>query len=149
MSRTTALCSIICSLAIWIILSLATPWVLSDSNSFLKGFVNHELLAFLGVVVTITLASATSLHFELNKLESVAQKRFFSGTRSRVQTSAYSLIGMLLVALFIVVAKPWVGPSDVAISFVNGAALLIVIFNIFVLVDLTRTAFKITAHVTE
>jgi hypothetical protein len=35
---------------------------LSDDNTFLKNFVNQELLAVLGVIVTITLASAASLH---------------------------------------------------------------------------------------
>ena len=48
MNKTVMRCIVICAVAVWIILSLAVPWVLADTNAFLKGFVNHKLLSLLG-----------------------------------------------------------------------------------------------------
>ena len=82
MNKTVARCIVICAVAVWIILSLAVPWVLADTNAFLKGFVNPKLLSLLGVIVTITLASAANLHIELNKIEEAAGKSAFVNTRA-------------------------------------------------------------------
>lgn len=133
----------IAAAAVWLILSLAAPWVLSDQNRFLKDFVGSDLLSLLGVIVTITLASAASLHFELNRLEEAAGKCGFPRTRAAIRQSANWLIGLLLFALVLIVAKPLIGQGDVATSLVNGGALLIVLFNVLVLIDLTQIAFKI------
>ena len=148
MNKTIARCIFICAVSVWLVLSLAAPWVMSDGNGFLRGFVNHELLAFLGVVVTITLASATNLHLELNKLEQEKGKRGFPQTRASIKRSAVALITMLVIAVVLTVAKPLVMLPDphqlqIAQSLFNGAALLIVLFNVLVLIDLTQSAFLI------
>lgn len=135
--------------AAWIVLSVAAPWVLSDQNGFLKDFVGSEMLGFLGVVVTITLASTATLHFELNRLETVAQKRGFPKTRLALRRSAMWLIGMLFIAVALSVAKPWIGSSNIATSMANGGALLIVLFNILVLIDLTQMAFRMGPDLPE
>ena len=82
MNKTVMRCIVICAVAVWIILSLAVPWVLADTNPFLKGFVNHKLLSVLGVIVTITFASAANLHIELNKIEEAAGQSGFGNTRA-------------------------------------------------------------------
>lgn len=143
MNKTVAQCSMIAAVVVWIVLSCVVPDVLSDKNTFLKGFVTHELLGFLGVIVTITLASAANLHLKLNELEEKVQKQVFSKTRSMVKKSAYWLIGMLLIALLLVVIKPVVANSNTVESIFNGAALLVVFFNILVLIDLTQSAFSL------
>lgn len=146
MNRTIANCAFISATAVWLALSFCAPWVLSDKNSFLKGFVTHELLGFLGVIVTITLASTANLHLELNKLEEQIKKRVFNKTRCAIRRSAYWLIGMILIAIVIAVSKPLVVSNDeqmIAASLFNGAALLIVLFNILVLIDLVQIAFKL------
>jgi len=150
-TKTIARCVFACAVSVWLILSLATPWVLADSNTFLKNFVNHEMLAFLGVVVTITLASATNLHFVLNGLEEREQRRGFWKARAAIRRSATSLIVMLLMAIALTVAKPLVvaatPTSGVSASLFNGAALLIVLFNVLVLIDLTQAAFQVGPNI--
>ena len=149
MNKTVAQCSMIAALTVWVVLSFVAPDVLSDKNTFLKGFVTHELLGFLGVIVTITLASAANLHLKLNELEEKVQKQVFSRTRSMVKKSAYWLIGMLLIALLLVVIKPVVATSNIAEALFNGAALLVVFFNILVLIDLTQSAFSLEPSINE
>ena len=134
----------IVGLGSWIVISLAAPWVLSDAkNSFLKNFVNHEMLSFLGVVVTITLASTANLHIELNKLEEMAGERVFIVTRRRIHLSAFSMIWALVMAIGLVIIKPLLGDSDTATSFSNGAAIIIILFNVLVLSDITKLTFSL------
>lgn len=138
------------SVAAWLVISLAAPWALGDTqNTFLKNFVNHEMLSFLGVVVTITLASAASLHLELNKLEELAGSRVFIVTRRRIHLSAYALIWALVLAIALVTAKPLFGPSDTATSLANGAAILIILFNVLVLADITKLTFSLEPNFKE
>ena len=142
MDKTVTRCIVICAVAVWIIFSLAVPWVLADTNPFLKGFVNHKLLSVLGVIVTITLASAANLHIELNKIEEAAGKSAFVNTRVSIKRSARWLIASLIVAVLVVLIKPLVAPNPVvhqtAASLLNGAALLIILADILVLIDLTQ-----------
>lgn len=129
--------------AVAICVSVAMPSVLSDANGFLKDFVGSQLLGFLGVVVTITLASAANLHFELNKLEVDQKKRGFVKTRAAIQQSAAWLIGLLVLAIALLVIKSSLGSDPTAQSLANSGALLIVLFNVLVLIDLTQMAFQI------
>jgi hypothetical protein len=142
-NRTIALCLFMAVAAVIVCVSVATPATLSDANGFLKDFVGSQLLGFLGVVVTITLASAANLHFELNKLEAERQKRGFVKTRGAIRQSAAWLIGLLLLAIALLVIKPALGSNQTVQSLANGGALLIVLFNVLVLIDLTQMAFKI------
>lgn len=143
MNRSVALCIIIVLFGTLISITFCAPSVLNDSNLFLKEFVGSQLLGFLGVVVTITLASATNIHFELNKLAEKAKRDFFLGSRKAISDSVNWLIGLLLFAIFLVVAKSQFIDDHRGIAFINGIAVIIVIFNILVLIDLTQMAFKI------
>lgn len=144
MNKTVAQCTVISFIAVWIILSVAAPWVLSDGNALLASFISQGgFISFLGVVVTITLASAANLHLELNKMEEKIQKRIFAKTRISLKKSAFWLIGMLVIGIVLASTKSLVCSTETAQSFFNGACLLIVLFNVLVLIDLTQTAFAL------
>lgn len=66
MTRGIAICTLIAALAVVLVCTVYNPSYLSDQNEFLHHFVNHELLALLGIIMTITLASAASLHLLIN-----------------------------------------------------------------------------------
>lgn len=152
MKQAVAYCVLACAATLWIGLSIAAPWVLSDTNLFLKGFVNHELLAFMGVLVTITLASAANLHLELNRLEEDAAARKishdFGKTRRSVATSAKALIWLLLISIAIGVVKPLAllrGANPFREAIFNGFALFVLLVSVLILVDLTLTILAIPA----
>ncbi len=149
-NKTVAQCSVICAAAVWVALSILAPWVLSDQNTLLANFISQgSFIAFLGVVVTITLASAANLHLELNKMEEKINKRVFNKTRLSIKKSAFWLIAMLLLAVFLSSIKSLVCDTEIAQSFLNGACLLIVLFNVLVLIDLTQTAFALEPSLDE
>lgn len=149
MNRTIAICALIGWVAIWIALTAAAPWVLSDKNTFLAGFVNEEFLAFMGVVVTITLASAANLFLELNRLEDRVDQSIFRSTKRHVRHSAFALIGSLAASLILVVAKPVLVCGERSEALLNGVALSIILFSIMILIDLTQAAFSLDARAEE
>jgi hypothetical protein len=125
----------------WTVIVVAAPWVLSDENRFFAGFVNYEFLTFMGVIVTITLASASNLFIELNKLEDRLDEAVFAKTKGHVKDSAFALIGALIAAIVLVILKPLLACSHRAEAGLNGVAVAILLFSVLVLIDLTQAAF--------
>lgn len=123
-------------------ISFNAPYLLDDSNKFLAGFVNHELLGTLGFIVAVTLASAASVHFELNRIEDATGKPF-DRTRASLHKSAYSLIFLFAAAGLVVLIKPLVPKVPHNLAVANSFAIAIIFFNLSVMLDLTRTIFKI------
>ncbi len=138
-----ALCAFIVAVGVWIVLSISAPWVLGDNNRFMRYFLSDKILSFLGVIVTITLASIANLHLELNKIEEAAGRRGFPKARLRLRQSAAWMIAMLLITVALDVAKPLVNAGEIAASLLNGGGLLIVIFNVLILIDVTQMVFQI------
>lgn len=123
--------------------SFASPDTLNDENAFLANFVSHELLATLGFIVAVTLASSASLHLELNKLEDCTGRTFVR-TRASVRKCAYSLLALLAVAVCLAIGKPLLDRyADVERALANSAAILVLFFSLHVLYALTRTVFAI------
>lgn len=143
MNRTIAICTLIGWAALYTALVAAAPWTISDANSFLKGFVNEEFLGFMGVVVTITLASAANLYIELNKLEDKLDEAAFQKSKGDVRDSAYALVSTLVASVGLVIVKPLLVCGDRSAAFINGLAITILIVAIMVMIDLTQAAFNL------
>lgn len=123
-------------------ISFTEPQLLDDRNDFLKSFVNHELLATLGFIMAVTLASAASLHLELNKIEDQTTKKFVR-TRKSIRRSGYSLLVVFAIAGILVIVKPLLPSPEYNAAMANSIAILLLFFNLSVLYDLTMTVFKI------
>lgn len=145
MNRTIAIVILVAWTVVVACSAMAAPWVLSDKNRFLQGFVNHEFLGFMGVLVTITLASAANLFIELNKMEKEVGRAAFPKTKQSVKDSAYGLIAFLTVSVALVILKPVLALTPVAETIANGIAIGLIIGAIMALIDLTQTAFKLSA----
>lgn len=125
-------------------ISFYQPHLLNDDNEFLKVFVRDQLLATLGFILAVTLASAASLHFEFNRIEDETGKPLTRSRRS-VRRSAYSLIVMFVAGGFVAILKPLLPEPAYNSAVANSIAILIVYFNLSVLLDLTRTVFGVPA----
>lgn len=143
MNKIISNCIFIILCGVYISISLCAPWILSDNNIFLKNFVNHQFLNLLGIIIAITLASTANLHLEFNKIEEMAKDTILSKTRVSVKKSAFCLIGLFSAGFLLVIVKPLIQYSAISSALLNGAAILIVAFNILVLIDLKQLVFKI------
>lgn len=126
------------------ITAFAFPWALSDQNEFLKQFMNHEFLNFMGVVVTISLASTANIHIALRRKEdALGEEGIFSGTRARVKASAFSLIWAMFLAVVLVVAKPLLPFGPHVEALLNAAGLGIILWGMLIILDITKLSFKL------
>ena len=136
--------SLIVFAAVSICVAATQPHWTSDSNPFLRNFVNHEFLNLLGVILAITLASVVNVHFEFNKIEERFQQAgALQTSRANLRKNTNFLIGLFLVAVLLVVVKPLVTAGDTGEALVNSGALFILLWHVLILVSLTRLAFAI------
>lgn len=130
-------------------MSVMSPAYLSDANLFLKGFVTHELLGVLGVILAITLASAAQIHLTLNRIEEDYGQRKFVKTRANIKQASHWLIGLFAVAVILLVVKSNVPVGEVASAICNSLALLIIVGQILILIDITELIFAIPATIKD
>lgn len=149
MTKSISVCSLIASLAVMMICAIYKPAFLNDQNAFLHHFIDKELLGLLVIIITITLASAASLHLEFNKIEEQFKKRGLTKTRHGVRQGAYCLIVLFLIAIVLVVVKPLIPHSEVGEALFNGFGLLILFWNVLILLELTQLAFAIEPRIED
>ncbi|HTV30936.1 MAG TPA: hypothetical protein VMF32_24590 [Xanthobacteraceae bacterium] len=150
MSKTIAYCVLIVAAGIVIGCAINAPTLLNDDNKFLRDFVNYELLGVMVVILTITLASIGQLHLEFNRIEERYKKRnALIKSRQGVKMAAYFLIFLFLAAVLLVTLKPLLGKADWSITLFNGFGLIILLWNILILLELTITTFSIPPHIDD
>lgn len=147
MNRPLAYGILVVFAALSIALAAAKPEWVSDNNKFLAGFVTHELLGLLGVILAITLASISSVHLEFNKIEERHKKRGLTKSRKNLMKAAYWLIALFVAAVGLVVLKPLVCSSPAGEAIVNMLALLIVLWHVLILISLTQLIFAIEPEI--
>ena len=121
--------------------SACAPNVLA-SNAFFDGFVNHEYLNILAVIMTITIAGSAQIHLELNKIEEQRGAELFRDVRLDVGQSCLFLIvgfiaGIIIVALKAIMEDPRLE------SFMVGLALVVLLGYVLVLHDIVGSIFEI------
>jgi hypothetical protein len=123
----------------------APSWI-SDKNAFLSNFVGEDMLDFMGIVVTITLGSASNIFLELNKVEVEFKRSVFRKTKADIQHSAYALIGLLICSFALVCIKPIIPNGEHVCCIINGIGISIILATFFILVDLTQASFSLSIH---
>jgi len=117
--------------------SVCEPAILAK-NAFLVGFINHEILGIMAVIMTISIASIATIHIWFNELEAKHEKRVFGSARREINQAAFSFITLFvaqLVCLF-VRSFPIFEGSDVATSIFNGISLLLLLGSVITLWDI-------------
>ena len=149
MSKTVAYVSLIVLIGLVLACAISAPDILSDKNSFMKSFVGPEFLGVLGVILAITLASSAQLHLEFNKIEERFKARGLTRTRATVRQDTYALIVLFAFGVALTVFKSLLATQAWAQTIFNGFAVIVVVANVLLLLDLTRTTFAIPPHIPE
>lgn len=132
-----ALCSFLAAV------SFTNPEHLSDDgNSFLRDFLDNDLLSVLGFITAVGNASVLSIFLHLNHLEDEAS---FKTTRTResLRKSAVSLVYVFLFSFVVVVLKPRLSHTEELNALFNSLGIVAVYFCLSVLRDLTLVVFAI------
>ena len=126
-------------------MSICRPDILAQ-NTFLQGFINHEILNIMAVIMTISIATIATIHIWFNELEDKHKQKVFGKARREINQSAFYFIGLFMAQLVCLVVRslPIFEKSDMALSFFNGAALLLLTFSVFTLLDIMGVVRKLT-----
>jgi len=100
------------------------------------------LLAFLGVIVSITLGYTGNLHLQISRLSKQLNINL-DRERRAVRRSAYLLIGILLCAIVLVTLKPVLATTERETAFANAFGLYLIIWAAAVMYDLIRATFAV------
>jgi hypothetical protein len=151
MSKSASFSLLIAVATILIVVVIVEPEWLSDKKAFVKDFMSKDILSVLGIILTITLASAAQLHLEFNKIEETAGKRFLLNSRRKVHQAAYALIFTFVFAVILLVVKPIVCDpfSDRSQAALNAIGIFTLWMNVLILIELTQAAFSIMPHFEE
>jgi hypothetical protein len=127
-----------------ITLSICEPTILSQ-NEFLKGFITHELLGIMAVVMTISMTTIATIHIWFNELENKHGKRVFGRARKEINSSIFHFIGIFALQLFVLIVRsiPFF-KNDVAVSLFNSASLILLLITIVTLLDIMGVVRKLT-----
>lgn len=129
-------------------LTITAPAVLAR-NAFLNGFVTHEILALLAVVLTITLASVANIHLTITRIikskfaDEDKGRLAAAPARSEINSNAWALFWAFLTCVVVLVLKGAYPTEPYLVSLMNGSALLILFFNLLVLYDIYQTVFDL------
>jgi hypothetical protein len=136
---------LIVTAGVMLVLSISMPSVLAK-NAFLMGFINHEILGIMAVIMTISIASIATIHIWFNELEAKHEMRVFGAARREINQSAFMFIALFvaqLVCLFIR-SLPIFEASDIAISLFNGLSLLLLLGSVITLWDIMAVVRALT-----
>jgi hypothetical protein len=149
MTRNIAVTSLIAVAAVLAVCVIVVPTWLSDDNSFVKEYSQHDMLPILGVILAITLASAAQLHLEFNKIEERAGRQVLTRSRAAVRGAAYGLIGLFLAAAALAILKPIFPQTDRSQASFNSLSVFILFWNIIILIEIVQAAFSIPAKLDD
>ena len=122
--------------------SICSPKLLAD-NEFLKGFVNHEILGIMAVIMTISIASIATIHIWFNELEAKHGQKVFGQSRREINQAAFIMIWLFVVQLGLLIVRSNFS-DERAIAFFNGASILLLLASVITLLDVMGTVKALT-----
>jgi len=122
---------------VFVVMSVCQPSILAR-NEFLIGFINHEILNIMAVIMTISIASIATIHIWFNELEDKHQQKVFGAARREINQAAFFFIGLFIAQLVLLVVRSLTifEKSDSATSLFNGASLMLLLCTVLTLADI-------------
>lgn len=142
------ICTLIAFALFFAVTSLCQPHIFAN-NTFLIGFINHEVLALLAVILTVTLASVANIHLTMNRLIS---SRFYNNpvmisagkeVKKELRENCWILFWGFFAAVVILVIKGSAPETDVSHSILNTLVLWILVLYILCMYDVYQVVFGI------
>ena len=120
------------------------------ANYFLKGFINHEILALLAIILAITFASVANIHLALNRIvmrafgrKSALGQQASEPVRQEINSNAWWLFWGFIACAISLIVKGSMPEHIYVVSAMNGVALSVLLLNVLVFYDIYRAIFRI------
>lgn len=142
--KTVCYCFLIVLAGVLTLIALFEPSIL-NSNLFLVGFINHEILNIQAVIVTVSLVSISQTHLEFSRVERRLGGSIFNAARREINSTATVMIGslfaILLLLLFSGGTNPQTSPNTTA--FFKAGCLILLAVGILAMADIIRIAYEL------
>lgn len=122
---------------------------LFGENAFLQGFVTHEILALMAVILTVTLASVANIHLSLNRIvitKFSTRKEMVEAAQSvkkELSDNAWYIFWGFAAVIILLIAKG-ISKNLFLQSAVNAACIWVLLVYILCMYDIYRVVFGLT-----
>lgn len=133
--------------AVLAIACICQPNLLSQ-NTILNGLMNHEVLALMAVILTVTLASVANIHLAINR---VVTKKFdndpelkaaASEVKKELKDNSWYIFWGFLAALILIVAEGSID-SELATAIIYAGVIWILGLYLMCMYDVYQVAFGV------
>lgn len=124
-------------------ISICRPPILSD-NEFVRGFVVHDALNIMAVIMTIAIASIATIHIWFNELEAKHEAKVFGAARREINHDAFLLIWLFVGELALLIVRNYFDGNQTAISLFNSGALVVFLCSVITLIDIMNVVRALT-----
>lgn len=142
------ICSLIALGAVICAIIVCRPQWLAE-NDFLRGFVNHEALALMAVILTVTLASVANIHMALNRIVvrrfrgDSKLKKAASEVKQEINDNAWYIFWGFVLTIFVLLVKGLNTDNQLIVATSNGIVVWTLFLFIFCMYDIYKVIFGI------
>lgn len=116
------------------------PHLINDENKLLKSFFDEDFIAFLAVILTISIGLLAQLFVSVAKLGETLGKDAVNDIRRELRSTARWLVGLFFLALALLAVKSIV-LDPVLIAVLNALLLMNLVFYLLILSDVILSVF--------
>jgi hypothetical protein len=123
--------------------SVCRPDLLA-ANEFVQGFVTHDALSIMAVIMTIAIASIATIHIWFNELEAKHETKVFGKARREINHDAFVMIWLFIGELALLIIRNYFTGNMVAVSLFNGAGIVVFLSSVVTLIDVMSVVRALT-----
>lgn len=126
---------------VFLVILTGWPTVFSDSNEFVREFLDQDLLAFMGVVLTLSIGLLAQLYISAAKLRDVLDDDAVTEIRDELKSSAKVLLIVFFVTFALVFIKSALGPQYQYVPCINAGLIFLLVVYLLILADVILAVF--------
>lgn len=125
-----------------VVVSFCLPTVLSDKNKILATFINEQMIATLGVVISVNIAALAQFHLSLNKIQA-SLGNTFKKVRDEIKSSGRWMVTLFAISTLLLFIKSIIGDDFILQSLLNSLQIVLLLVFILIMYDIIDTIFEV------
>lgn len=118
------------------------PSLLSNSNSIIQEISSLSFLAYLGIILTLSISLLVQIFFLVNKHDHILEFEERSLIRTEIRNTAKYLVAIFELSTLIVFSKSVIDPDLFIWIFLSAFQIWLILFYILILYDVVMAVFE-------
>lgn len=141
MSRNGAVGLLVVWVSVTALILNVRPSLLSDQNAFFAEFFDHDFIAFLAVILTISIGLLAQLFVSVGKLGDQLGKKAVTELRDEMRSTVKWLLSLFFLALVVVALKPAATVFSMGDAVANSVLGFLLTYYLLILSDVVLSVF--------